>query len=403
MSKDYYEILGVSDDASPDEIKRVFRRLAKQYHPDANPGNSAAVDKFKDIGEAYDIIGDEEKRNRYNDMRKAGVSSIRPEDFEDFFKQADGDTQQKQPPKTKAQPRPGQTPPGKAATAGDVKHKGKEFLNELGDEIGGIFSNMFKKDGNNPQAGPKPQPQTQPRPEPLTRDIEITFEEAVHGTRKRFSFKLMNPCGGCRGLGSKGGTANKQCALCQGRGNVPEGQGNFTVSKQCPHCIGRGHVVTDPCTLCEGSGFSRYEHKMLVNIPEGVKEGEKLRVTTTIPDRNNNQPTEMFLVVHVLDSEDFRREGNDVHSTVTINLPKAMMGGKVKVQTIDGARGARIPPGTKSGAKLRLKELGLKQPNGTRGDHYVEIQVEIPEATTPAQIEALKKFAQEFDLNVEGN
>jgi molecular chaperone DnaJ len=395
--------LGVSVDASQDEIKRVFRRLAKQYHPDANPGDSEVVEKFQNVGEAYDIIGDEEKRKKYDDLRKAGVSSINPEDFEDFFKQADGDTPPKQPPKSKAQPKSktSQPPRGKASKTGDVKQKGKEFLNELGDEIGGIFSNMFKKDGDGPpQTGPKTK--VHERPEPLTRDIEISFEEAVHGTRKRFTFKLMNPCPGCRGAGSKAGAANKRCALCQGKGSVPEGQGGFTVNKECPHCGGRGHIVTDPCTECNGSGFSRYEHKMLVNIPQGVEEGAKMSVTTTIPGRNNNQPTEMFLVVHVMDSEDFRRDGNDVHSTVNINLPKAMMGGKVKVQTMDGARGARIPPGTKSGAKLRLRELGLKQPNGTRGDHYVEIQVEIPEATTPEQIEALKKFAKDFNLNVEG-
>jgi molecular chaperone DnaJ len=400
MSKDYYEILGVSDDASQDEIKRVFRRLAKQYHPDANPGNGEAVEKFQDVGEAYDVIGDEDKRTKYDDMRRAGVSSIRPEDFEDFFKGADAEAPPKQPPKPKAQAKakPNQPPTGKKAE--DVKHKGKEFLNDLGDEIGGIFSNMFKKDGTNPPTGPKTSMHS--RPEPLTRDIEISFEEAVHGTRKRFSFKLMNPCGTCKGSGSKGGTANKRCALCQGHGTVPESQGGFTVTKECPHCHGRGHVVTDPCTQCNGSGFSRYEHKMLVKIPPGVKEGEKLKVPTTIPGRNNDQPMDMFLVVHVMDSADFRREGNDVHSLVTISLPKAMMGGKVKVQTMDGARGAHIKPGTKSGLKLRLMGLGLKKPDGTRGDHYVEIQVEIPEATTPAQIEALKKFAKEFNLNLEG-
>ena len=400
--KDYYEILGVGDDASDDEIKRAYRRLAKQFHPDANPDNREAVTRFKEVGEAYDVLGDKEKRSKYDRVRQMVEDGITPDAFEGFFKQAGKD--KKEPgakPKTGPAKEP-TGPTGKGAAPGGPGSTSHDsvgnFFKDLGEEASGWFSELFAKE----EARPSEKKGGTRRREPLVREIEVSFEEAVNGARKDFAFKYDQFCRACRGTGSKEAGTPRRCAVCQGRGTVPVMQGGFSRSSPCPQCKGRGNFTSNPCNSCKGKGVLRQDQRLLVKIPEGVVEGQKLRVPGQgRPGANNGPAGDLVLIVHVQEHEHFRRDGNNILSSITINLAEAMLGGKARVETVDGAFGVRVPPGTTSGKKLRLEGRGAKLPDGSRGDHIVEVSVGIPQPSTDAQKDAVKQLAEAFNLKYE--
>jgi len=419
--KDYYEIMGVPEAASEDEVRAAFRQLAKKYHPDAHPGDKAAEEKFKDVGEAYEVLGDATKRKKYDDLRKGGVTGISPEMFDQFFRRAEGGKGggEKPPdaPPPKAGPqRPGAPAPPKAGpqrpgapapspkvgkAKGPATEAGKpgpeSFFDELGEEISDWFGQVFKKDKESrTKRGPQaPDPAGQ-----LTREIEVTLKEAVNGAKKPFSFTIDQRCEACFGRGIKPGSETPSCAVCRGLGNVPVSQGELTLSKPCPQCQGRGFLVPSPCDVCGGGGQIQSERKLLINIPAGVEEGQRLIVAEKGPlNPATGKAGDLLLIVQIQEHADFRRDGKDLHSALTINVALAMAGGKVRADTVDGTREITIRPGTQTGAKYRLREHGFRLPDGSRGDQIIEVSVKIPEAATAARKRAVKEFAEELNID----
>ncbi len=384
--KDYYEILSVEEDASQDDIKKSYRRLAKKYHPDANPDNLEAEAQFKDVSEAYDHLGDEEKRNQYDGMRKMGVAGVSPDAFEELFRKAPGSTDADE----------GSEENDQTQTVVKDSPEGS-FFNEFGKaahEAGNIFSQFFKGDGEAETAGPA-------RGENLQEEIDVFLDEAIKGAKKHIEVKLNQPCPTCSGSGARSGTTSKGCAVCQGLGVVPVSQGGFSLSKSCPLCRGRGKIIQDPCEDCEGRGTVRSIQKLLIPIPAGVEEGQKLKVAGRgRPGIQGGPPGDLILDVHIQDTEEFWREGDTVHSSVTVNVAQAMLGAKVPVKTVDGMLKITIPAGTHHGAKLRIKGHGLFTKNGARGDQVVEVSIHIPTAKTNDQKEVVQDLADEFDLEM---
>jgi len=408
--KDYYEIMGVPETATEDEIRAAYRQLAKKYHPDAHPGDRAAEEQFKDVGEAYEVLGDSTKRKKYDDLRKGGITGISPEMFDQFFRQAEGEKEGAKkppgsaPPKAGA-PKPGAQPPppkaGKAKGPGAEAGKaGQEsFFDELGEEISDWFGQVFKKDKAGRQ---KKGPQAPPPPDQFTQEIEVTLKEAVTGAKKPFTFTLDQRCETCFGRGSKPGSETPSCAVCRGAGTVPVRQSELTLTKPCPQCQGRGFLVPSPCDVCGGGGNIQSEKKLLINIPSGVEEGQRLIVAGKGPlNPATGKSSDLLLIVHIQEHADFRRNGRDLLSSLTINVALAMAGGKVRVDTVDGTRDITIRPGTQTGAKYRLPEHGFRMPDGSRGDQIIEVTVKIPEASTAAQKRAVKEFAEELNIDLD--
>lgn len=369
--KDYYEVLGVGEDASPEEIQKAYRRLAKKYHPDANRHDREAESRFKDISEAYGTLGDAEKRQQYDQVRNMSESGFTAEAFEELFQRAAGG---------------GKAGGGSAKAGGDTS---RQNLNDL--------LNQFFKGNAPPARPPRPGPQ---QGENLTKEIEISFEEAMEGGKKTVALKLDHECSACRGSGSKPGTAVKPCAACRGQGKVSVSQGGFAFTRTCEKCYGRGQIFAAFCPACRGQGTVKKEEKLLVTLPVGVEEGRKLRVTGRgRPGTGGGGAGDLILVVHVRDQELFRRQGNNIHSSLELNLAQAMLGAKVPVRTATGMVEMTVPPGTQSGAKLRIKGRGPRLPGGSHGDHIMEVTVKVPRDLTEVQKEAVRRFARELELD----
>lgn len=370
-NKDYYEILGVDEDASPDDIRREYRRLAKKYHPDANRNNRDAEARFKEISEAYDTLGDAQKRQQYDQMRNAaGDVGPTAEAFEELFRRTAGG----------AKPGGEGSRPGEEARGGGLH----EWFSQLLRDHPGY--------GHAPRAGPQ-------RGENLTEEIEISFEEALEGGKKTIAIKVHQECSTCGGSGAKPGTPTRPCPACGGQGKVALSQGGFSFTRPCDKCFGRGRIITAACATCRGRGEVRLEEKLLVSIPMGVEAGQKLRVVGRgRPGIAGGPAGDLILIVHIRDHELFSRQGNTIHSDLVLNVAQAILGTKVPVQTLSGMVEMAVPPGTQSGAKLRIKGCGPRLPNGGRGDHIIEVVVKIPRELTEEQKDAVRRLARELDL-----
>ncbi|MEX1258171.1 MAG: molecular chaperone DnaJ [Gemmatimonadota bacterium] len=363
-SKDFYQILGVSDKATPDEIKKAYRKLAKQYHPDANSGDPAAAERFKEIGEAHAVLSHEEKRRKYDEMRRFGAFDFRGRGGADATAS-----------------RPGGAPFG----GGDFSF---EDLGGLGDIFSSIFDRARRGGGAERTRGPR-------RGEDVEYLVDISFEIAVKGGRISISVPITEECALCSGSGAAPGTAVKRCEECGGSGIVSFGQGGFAVNRPCPACMGRGKIPETPCPSCGGAGVVRQSRKLQVSVPEGVETGSKLRLSGQ-GERGaaGGEPGDLILVFQVKPHSFFRREGSDIHVTIPINVAQAILGSKVKVRTIDGTFVVlKIPPGTQSGTKFRIRGQGVAG-KGRRGDQYVEVKVETPESVSEEGKERLREFAE---------
>lgn len=357
-AKDYYVILGVKPGATPDEIKKAFHKLARQYHPDRNPGNKSAEQRFKEISEAHEVLSDPDKRNKYDQLRSLDASGGFP------F---------------------GGGGEGASFDLGDLFKKGKGGLGGLSD----MFESLFNRGRQQPPADQPPQPQ---RGEDVHFTITVPFETAVAGGKTNVSIPAEAPCGPCNATGAAPGSKQTECTECQGRGQLTYSQGGFALNRACPRCFGRGHLVSNPCPLCKGAGSVTRNETIAVKIPRGIQEGQQIRLAGQGKAGTLKAPAgDLYLKVSIQEHPEFKRRGNEIHGQVTINAFQAILGTKVSVPTISGQSfSLTIPPGTQSGAKLRLKGQGV-----AGGDHFVEIQISIPPLTEDdrKKLEALAKAA----------
>ncbi len=359
MSKaDYYGILGVARDASAEELKKAYRKLAMQYHPDKNHGNKEAEHKFKEINEAYDVLRDEEKRAAYD---RYGHAAFEQGGF----------------------------------GGGGGGFGGFDFAGGFGD----IFEEMFGEILGGGRRGGGPHSGGQ-RGADLRYDLDITLEEAFAGTEKTIKISTLILCQECSGKGTAPGTSPVTCATCGGQGRVRVQQGFFTIERTCPACQGTGQVIKDPCKACRGAGRVRKERALIVNIPAGVENGTRIRLSGEgEAGQRGGHPGDLYVILSIDGHPLFKREGANLYCRVPIPVTTAALGGKISVPVIGGERTEiDIKPGTQSGHQHRVRGKGMSVlRSSSRGDLYVEIFVETPAHLTKRQREILEEFALESE------
>ncbi len=374
--KDYYAVLGVSATASADEIKKQYRRLAKQYHPDTNAGDPKAADRFKEISEAYGTLGDAEKRKQYDEMRRLGA-------FGGFGTRA-GSTAR--PGASGFGTRPTGARPGSASG-------GAPFDFDVGGlgGLGDLFSNMFGAGGRRAR-GPEPG-------QTVERTVEVPFRTAVAGGKVPVELEVSEECATCRGSGGAPGATVRTCDECNGRGVISFGQGGFAVNRPCPACMGRGQIPSERCPACSGTGNVRARRKVLITVPPGAESGLKVRLRGQGGrGTNGGQPGDLVVTFQVLPDRFYTRDGLDLVAAVPINVAQAALGSRVSLRTIGGRKVAvRIPPGTSSGKRFRVPGQGIEK-DGKKGDLLVEVAITVPEALTEAQEKAMREFAEASGL-----
>jgi molecular chaperone DnaJ len=342
--RDFYEVLGVGRQASEEELKRAYRKMALKYHPDRNPGDKEAEERFKEASAAYQVLCDPERRAQY-----------------DRF--------------------------GAAAFEGGG---GFDFSAGFEDIFSGIFSDFF--------GGPRSaRSQSRARRgDDLRYNLDLTFEEAAFGSEKSISLPRMVACETCHGKGTKPGTSPKTCPACRGSGQVRFQQGFFSIAKVCGQCNGQGSMITDPCAKCGGVGALRRTQNLSVKIPAGVDTGSRLKLRGEGEAGGAGGPSgDLYVVIRVKEHPLFRREENDVVCDMPLSFPQAALGTDIEVPTLEGKMRMRIPPGTQSGAVFRLKGKGIPDLQGYgRGDHLVRIVIETPRKLTARQRELLEEFAR---------
>jgi molecular chaperone DnaJ len=346
--KDLYETLGVSKGASQDEIKKAYRKLARQYHPDANPGDAGAEERFKEVQSAYDVLSDAEKRKQY-----------------DRFGAANG--------------RPG--PGGFRSDA-----EGFDFadLGDLGDIFGGLFG----------ARGRAQQQQRGQRGSDLEVEVRLSFEDSLKGVETTIPVELETACRECGGSGAKPGTAPTLCPECRGRGVKAENQGLFAFSQPCPRCRGNGTVIEDPCPRCQGAGRERRTKRYTVKIPAGVKDGSRIRLRGKgEAGWGGAEAGDLFVVTRVAPSKVYSRRGDDLVVEVPVTYPEAALGAQVQVPTPDGPVTVKVKPGTTDGTLLRVKGKGAPKLKGSgRGDLLARVKLTVPKKLTKSEREAIEEL-----------
>ena len=363
--RDYYEVLGIGKNATDAEIKSAYRKLAKKYHPDLNPGDKEAEEKFKEVNEANDVLSDPQKRQRYDQFGFAGVD-----------------------------------PNYAAANGGGAGGFGGGFGGvDLGDIFGDIFGGGFGGGFSGFGGGSSTRTANAPRKgHDIQASVILTFEEAAHGCSKKITINRQDTCPDCGGTGAAKGTSPETCPDCGGRGYVVTQQrtpfGVMQSQQPCSHCGGRGTIIRNPCKTCRGTGKTAARKSLEINIPAGIDDDQNIALRGQGDAGSNGGPAG-DVIVHVTVKVDpmFERDGYDVTIHVPITFSQAVLGDDVEVPTVDGRIVQHIPEGTQSGTKFRLRGQGIQYLNGRgRGDQYVIVDVEIPKKVTRAQREALKAF-----------
>jgi molecular chaperone DnaJ len=371
QTKDYYSVLGVSASASQDEVKKQYRKLAAKHHPDKNPNDPKAAERFKEISEAYQVLGDAEKRKQYDTMRSLGA-------FGGF-----GGGQRRGGPGGGQQPGAGaQNPFG----SGSFRF---EDFNEVGlGGIGDLFSSMFGGGarGSRPR-GPE-------RGQDIESQLNIPFRVAALGGKVPIELEVNEECPTCHGSGAAVGAKIQTCPECQGRGSISFGQGGFAVQRPCPMCLGKGTVPSERCPTCNGAGEVRTRKKVMITVAPGVDTGTKIRLKGQGGRGTRNAPPgDLLITFQVEPDRFFRREGLDIVAPVPINIAQATLGSKISVKTLDGKKVAiKIPAGTPAGKRFRVRGQGITKDDHT-GDLIIEVQVSVPEKLTEEQEKAMKDFA----------
>ncbi len=360
--KDYYEVLGVDRGASVDDIKKAYRKLAVKYHPDKNPGDKLAEEKFKEIGEAYEVLSEPQKRAAYDQYGHAAFDP-RSRGF-----------------------RPG---------AGGFHDPFEIFREVFGSGTGGsIFDDLFgggRGDPTGPQRGAD-----------LRYDMQITFEEAVMGSEKEVSLTKLEACEACHGSGGESGSGRRTCPTCNGRGQVVMSRGIFSIAQTCGRCEGTGQIIEKPCKSCNGAGRREKASKIKLKIPGGVDTGARLRsVGNGEAGLRGGAPGDLYVVLHVKPHEIFHRDGDDLICDVPVQFVQAALGAEIEVPTLSGKAQIRIPAGTQTNTVFRLKGKGVKSLQGFgHGDLHVRVVVEVPRNLNAAQKAKLQEFAELCDASV---
>jgi molecular chaperone DnaJ len=359
VADELYKTLGVSKDASEDEIKKAYRKLARQYHPDRNPGDDAAEEKFKEISAAHDVLSDPEKRKEYD----AGPS------FGGFG---------------------GGNPFGGAAGS-PYGGAGGAQSGSFGGDFGDILSGIFSRGGGSGRAQ-----RQQVRGRDLETEVNLTFDQAINGTQISVTVPKAERCETCHGSGAAPGTAPITCPRCEGRGIDPQNQGFFSISQPCPQCGGAGEIIEDPCPTCGGSGLTQQNKRFKVNIPAGVKDGSRIRLAGKGEAGPRGGPAgDLYVTTRVAASPVFRRlENGNLEVTVPISIPEAVRGGTIEVPTLEGTKKIKVAPGTKHGAIQRLRGEGATKGKGKdRGDIRYRLEIEIPKDLSEEQEKAVDELA----------
>jgi molecular chaperone DnaJ len=354
FEKDYYKVLGVPESASQKDITKAYRKLARQNHPDANPGDASAEDRFKEISAAYDVVGDEAKRKEYDEVRKMG---------------------------------PIGAPFGRGAGAPGAPGGGS-FRFETGDGLGDLLSNMFGRSARG-QGGAAARGVGPRRGEDLVATLTLSFTDAVHGITTALQLASDAVCSVCHGNGAKPGTTPRVCPTCQGRGVVDDNQGFFSFSSPCPTCHGQGVLVDEPCTNCGGTGVEHRPREVKVRIPAGVADGQRIRLKGRgAPGRNGGPPGDLFVECHVEPHPLFGRDGDDLTLRVPITYAEAVLGADIEVPTLESGKvRIRLKQGTQPGSKHRVKGRGIAAKKHT-GDLIVSVDVAVPARPSDAEREA---------------
>lgn len=371
LEKDYYSVLGVGKDATPEEIKKAYRGLARDHHPDKNPGNAEAEARFKEVSEANDVLSDPKKRREYDEARSlfgsgafrrnAGGAGGAPFDVSDLFGGASG-----------------------GARAGG-----------LGDLFGAMFGG-----GGGGGAGGGRRAGGPSRGGDIETEATLDFAEAAHGVTVPLRLHAPGVCDTCRGTGAKRGTMPRTCPLCLGTGLVSRNQGAFSFSEPCRECQGSGSVVDEKCPDCRGTGGVTKTRTMHVKIPSGVSDGQRIRLKGKgQPGQRGGPPGDLYVVVHVTRHPVFGRKGDNLTLTVPVTFPEAALGTELKVPTLDGSVTLRVPPGTPSGRTLRVRGKGVARADTTAGDLLVTIEVVVPQKLNDAAREALAAYAAAMPEN----
>lgn len=355
MKRDYYEILGVGKNASQDDIKTAYRKLALKYHPDKNQGDKSAEEKFKEINEAYEMVSDPKKRQQYDAYGHAGVGTAPP-------------------------------PPGGGGGYGDMG----DFSN-----LGDIFGDIFGGGGGGGRRSSGGASRSR-RGHDLQYELELSFNDAAKGIEIPIEVPRQELCSVCGGTGAKPGTSVKTCSQCKGSGQVRYSQGFFSFAQTCPKCNGEGQVVESPCSACRGQGTKKSSHKVTVRIPPGVDDGTSLRVTGGGDmGAKGGIPGDLYVVIRMKHDPRFKRLGDDLFTEIDISFVMAVLGGESEIETLDGKVKLKVPPGTQVGTTFRIREAGFpKLGRRGKGDLLVKANIAVPKSLNDKQKNALKQYAQ---------
>jgi molecular chaperone DnaJ len=361
--RDYYDVLGISKSADAQEIKKAYRKLAMKYHPDRNPGDKEAEEKFKEINEAYEVLSDDTKRQTYDQFGHAGMN-------------------------------------GGGFGQGGFNSQGfGGFEDIFGDIFGDMFGGGFSSSSRQRRRGPE-------RGQDIRQSINITFEEAAFGKKTSIKINRSEECSECNGSGAKPGTSKKTCPTCNGSGEVRSVQktpfGNIASSRTCPTCSGEGEVVESPCSKCGGKGTVRKVKTIDVDIPAGIDDGQTIRVSGQGEVGTKGGPRgDLYITVNVKNHSLFTRDGNDIYFEMPITFVQAALGDEIEVPTLDGKVKYTVPEGTQTGTVFRLREKGIPKLRGnSRGDQYVKVVVDTPKKLNEKQKDILREFAKECGEDV---
>jgi molecular chaperone DnaJ len=360
---DYYKILGVGKNASDEEIKKAYRKLARKYHPDQNGGDKKAEERFKEISQAHDVLSDPEKRKAY-DRGSGPLGGFGM---------------------------PGGFDPGSfSGSFGDI------LSNLFGGTTGGTAGGTAGRGPGGVRSGRMPQ-----RGRDLETEVTLSFDQAVGGSQVPLAVPTSAPCPTCHGTGAKPGTTPRVCPVCEGRGIEAQSQGIFSISQPCSNCHGSGTVIDDPCPTCGGTGALRNVKRLRVNIPAGVKDGSRIRLAGKgEPGLRDAEPGDLYVITRVEDSPIFKRVGEHLEVEVPLTIPEAVRGGVIEVPTLNGTKRLRVPQGTKHGTVQRLRGEGPQRLGGTgRGDIRYRFVIDVPATLSPEQSEALDKLSEVMNGN----
>ncbi len=366
--RDYYEVLGVSKDIAAEDLKKAYRKLAVQYHPDKNPGDKTAEDKFKEVGEAYDILSDADKRAAYDRYGHAAFTGGMG-----------------------------------GAGGGGGFHDPFDIFRDVfggggGGGGGGIFEQFFGGAGGGGARRRSGGPQ---RGSDLRYPLDITLEEAAAGISKEIEIERLVPCKTCTGSGSASGGGKKTCKTCGGAGQVISSRGFFQVQQTCPDCDGAGETVSDPCKACRGVGRQKERTRIRLNIPAGIEEGTQLRSTGNGDLGTKNGPAgDLYVLIRIKDHDVFQRDGHDLHCEMPLSYATAALGGELQVPTLGAQATVKVPAGTQNATTFRLRGKGVKVMGRDQyGDLYVHVQIAVPNKLTTEQREKLQEFAKALGEN----